>query len=219
MRMSRTGALQTLEHSFEYSNWNLESSVAAAQGMAVGEAGYSSSQLGLGQLSGNEFTITLRDLRALAAGGADTLAAAVEPEPDAAALEARARGAVDSLRGTGFINYFGLQRFGASCGARTHVVGARRAASNADCPTNRLRPPSRPHASFLSGMTLFRRIRLARRILCHAGAALIRGDWQAAVDMLLAPRTDEARLGPRRPVVASPADGRRERARLALAAG
>ena len=54
-------------------------------------------------LAGNHFTIVLRDVRA---------------EP--AALET----ALAALRARGFVNYFGLQRFGANVDASTHEVGA-----------------------------------------------------------------------------------------------
>lgn len=127
-----------------------------SQGMAVGEASYVAEPLVLGNLTGNEFTVTLRDLRALppaeaggsgSGGGGAAVAAGGDAAESPEALEARARAAVAALRGSGFINYFGLQRFGAASGARTHVVGA----------------------------------------------ALLRGDWTAAVDLILAPRADEAR--------------------------
>lgn len=114
------------------------------QGMSVGEPSYVAEPLLLGILSGNEFTVTLRDLRALPSDPAAPAAAAAEP---AEALEARVRTAVAALRNSGFVNYFGLQRFGASAGARTHVVGA----------------------------------------------AVLRGDWAAAVDLILGPRADEVR--------------------------
>lgn len=108
----------------------------------MGECSYVAEPLVLGNLTGNEFTVTLRNVRPL-------VETAEEPP---ATLEARARAAVASLRQTGFMNYFGLQRFGAASGARTHVVGA----------------------------------------------AVLRGDWAAAVDLILAPRADEARAVRRR---------------------
>ena len=74
-------------------------------GMRVGAAERSAAPLGLGALRGNRFEVTLRDVRGAA------------PADVAAAL--------GSLRRTGFVNYFGLQRFGAGGpGCRTHSVGA-----------------------------------------------------------------------------------------------
>jgi tRNA pseudouridine13 synthase len=72
-------------------------------GMRVGGTRYVPAQLGLGQLQGNAFTLTLRDV---------------------AAQPADVAHAVRSLQHSGFLNFFGLQRFGASADARTHRVGA-----------------------------------------------------------------------------------------------
>ena len=75
-------------------------------GMRVGDIEGCSSPLGLGELRGNYFCVTLR--------GIDEVAS---PPCDIAS-------AVAALRDNGFINYFGLQRFGASAGGRTHATGA-----------------------------------------------------------------------------------------------
>jgi tRNA pseudouridine13 synthase len=90
-------------------------------GMKVGNFQYVDRHLGLGDLKGNLFTLTMRGIEA---GSEETVARAV-----------------DALTASGFINYFGLQRFG------THAI-----------PT---------HA---------------------VGAALLRGAWSEAVELILRPR-------------------------------
>jgi tRNA pseudouridine13 synthase len=90
-------------------------------GMKVGDFRYVDRHLGLGDLKGNLFTLTLRGVE----GG----------------VEETVGQAVKALTASGFINYFGLQRFGTHAIA-THVVGA----------------------------------------------ALLRGDWSEAIDLILRPR-------------------------------
>jgi len=72
-------------------------------GVRVGDFEYAREQLHLGDLQGNHFTVTLRDVRAPAG-------------------EVAVGAALEELRGTGFVNYFGLQRFG-HADAPTHKVG------------------------------------------------------------------------------------------------
>ena len=72
-------------------------------GVRVGDFEYAREQLHLGDLQGNHFTVTLRDVQAPAG-------------------EAAVGAALEELRGTGFVNYFGLQRFG-HADAPTHKVG------------------------------------------------------------------------------------------------
>ncbi|ONK74350.1 uncharacterized protein A4U43_C03F5330 [Asparagus officinalis] len=90
-------------------------------GIKVGDFSYVKEGLMLGQLSGNRFTITLRGV---IADSVDTIKAAAE-----------------GLEKNGFINYYGLQRFG-SGSVPTHLIGA----------------------------------------------ALLRGEWKSAVDLILDPR-------------------------------
>ncbi|CAM8928097.1 unnamed protein product [Rhodiola kirilowii] len=93
-------------------------------GIKVGDFCYVNEGLVLGKLLGNRFTITLRGV---IADCEDTIKASAE-----------------SLGKRGFINYFGLQRFG-SGSVPTHLIGA----------------------------------------------ALLRGEWDAAVSMILDPRVGE----------------------------
>jgi tRNA pseudouridine13 synthase len=72
-------------------------------GVQLGSFGYRKSGLQLGALAGNTFTLTLRGIKA---------------EDKEKVAEA-----VRSLRQSGFINYFGLQRFGAGR-VPTHEIGA-----------------------------------------------------------------------------------------------
>ena len=89
-----------------------------AQGLRIGHLQYAERQLHLGEgLAGNEFSIVLRELRpraqqqqcdpAAPANGGTDVAAASTTEPRLA-LEL----AVRTLGESGFVNYFGMQRFG-----------------------------------------------------------------------------------------------------------
>lgn len=69
----------------------------------LGNYSYVGEQLKLGDLQGNRFEIILRAI-------------------NGAGLEA-VETAAKTLRDSGFINYFGLQRFGSSEGSPTHIVG------------------------------------------------------------------------------------------------
>lgn len=69
----------------------------------VGACTTAPASLRLGDLAGNLFTLVLREV----------------PRGSRAAV----RAAVDAVRRTGFLNYFGLQRFGQGT-VPTHVVGA-----------------------------------------------------------------------------------------------
>ena len=86
----------------------------AAKGAAIirlGNFAYSDKEIRLGTLSGNRFDIVLRNIDA--------------GEGDGSAKTARVRSKLDAagraLRELGFINYFGMQRFGKS--HNTHEVG------------------------------------------------------------------------------------------------
>ncbi|CAM0883423.1 unnamed protein product [Alopecurus aequalis] len=72
-------------------------------GIKVGDFNYVKEGLVLGQLMGNRFTITLRNV--------------------VAESEDAIKAAVDELLNNGFINYYGLQRFG-SASVPNHLVGA-----------------------------------------------------------------------------------------------
>jgi len=92
--------------------------------MAVGNfvvGGRGGRPLGLGVLAGNRFTVVLRDVSVeTGGGGRDGARATASSEP--AAVAAAVGAAVDGLRARGFVNYFGLQRFGTGT-VPTHAVG------------------------------------------------------------------------------------------------
>ncbi|XP_059153682.1 pseudouridylate synthase 7 homolog [Physella acuta] len=92
--------------------------------MGLGNFRYVAEPLKLGQLSGNTFTIVLRNVQ----GSTETV-----------------DNAISSLKANGFINYFGMQRFGTTS-VPTHKVGC----------------------------------------------ALLHGDWEKAIDLILQPRDDNA---------------------------
>ena len=81
----------------------------------VGSFAYHPTQLQLGDLAGNQFIITLRDCRFDSDSDHD---ATCPPSPASTIINT----AVSSLQNNGFINYYGLQRFG-SFGIRTDAVG------------------------------------------------------------------------------------------------
>ena len=70
--------------------------------IVLGNFEYKTEPLKLGDLSGNEFTLIIRDVTN--------------------ATESQIMDACRSLQENGFINYFGLQRFGTG-GAGTHEIG------------------------------------------------------------------------------------------------
>jgi tRNA pseudouridine13 synthase len=80
------------------------------RGSKVGNFQYERNRLELGDLMGNEFVITLRDCTFV---GSDT----VEGEDKRALADKVIGDAVKNMRVHGFINYYGLQRFG------TYAVG------------------------------------------------------------------------------------------------
>ena len=90
------------------------------RGAKVGDFEYKRQGLVLGELAGNEFVITLRDCKVL-----DVSGNAVEnlcSETTMQALNTVISLGVRRLQEQGFINYFGLQRFG-SFSTRTDTIG------------------------------------------------------------------------------------------------
>ncbi|KAL6252927.1 multisubstrate pseudouridine synthase 7 [Rhinocladiella similis] len=84
---------------------------------AVGDFQYQKQGLELGDLSGNEFVITLRDCGVIDSG-AESL------EEKLSMAQAHLSRALRHLREKGFLNYYGLQRFG-TFAQRTDVVGVK----------------------------------------------------------------------------------------------
>ncbi|EST04596.1 Pseudouridine synthase, TruD [Kalmanozyma brasiliensis GHG001] len=79
------------------------------RGIRIGHLSYADAPLKLGQLKGNEFTITLRNVRPTV------------PTPPSDFL-ATMNASMATLRDRGFINYFGMQRFGTGS-IPTHHIG------------------------------------------------------------------------------------------------
>lgn len=79
--------------------------------IVLGDFRYQDNPLQLGDLAGNEFTLIVRDV----SGGDDD-------EANEKVDEADVEKACCSLRDHGFVNYFGLQRFGTG-GSPTHEIG------------------------------------------------------------------------------------------------
>lgn len=72
------------------------------RGLRIGDIKYSDEYLELGMLRGNHFTITLRNVKAKSPEHVDQI--------------------MTSLKNRGFINYYGMQRFG-TASVPTHVIG------------------------------------------------------------------------------------------------
>ena len=81
----------------------------------VGDFGYKANGLELGQLGGNEFTITLRDCHTFGEEDAD-------PETREERLKEIVHQRVNGCEKNGWINYYGLQRFGTFTNS-TEAVG------------------------------------------------------------------------------------------------
>lgn len=87
----------------------------------VGDFSYSTYGLKLGDHKGNEFEITLRDCRLLA-NDKESMLPPASLDEEVQALRQTVDAAVDSINKTGFLNYYGLQRFG-SFNVKTHEIG------------------------------------------------------------------------------------------------
>ncbi|SPO28467.1 related to PUS7 - Pseudouridine synthase [Ustilago trichophora] len=79
------------------------------RGIRIGHLSYAHHPLKLGQLKGNEFTITLRNVRPSSGEPTESFFNSI-------------RSSMDVLRDRGFINYFGMQRFGTGA-IPTHNIG------------------------------------------------------------------------------------------------
>ena len=138
----------------------LEAVQGRVASMLVGDFGYVEHALGLGELRGNRFTLAVRDIDA--------------PAPAVAA-------AVANLEARGFVNYFGLQRFGTGA-VRTHEVGvailqddwARAAALGMAPPARACAPEAeRARAYYAAGNLAACAALLPRKM--HIEHALVRG--------------------------------------------
>ena len=90
------------------------------RGAKVGDFEYQPQGLSLGELAGNEFVITLRDCKL--AGSTANVVEGQSIDGAVEALKVVIGQGLASLKEKGFINYFGLQRFG-SFSARTDTIG------------------------------------------------------------------------------------------------
>ncbi|KAJ3109118.1 hypothetical protein HDU96_007328 [Phlyctochytrium bullatum] len=87
------------------------------KGVAIGKVRYTENRIKLGDLSGNHFTIALREVKV--------------KDNSASQLEHIIEKRMKSLEENGFINYYGMQRFGTRA-VSTHVVGIAMLASRWD---------------------------------------------------------------------------------------
>ncbi|CDK25679.1 unnamed protein product [Kuraishia capsulata CBS 1993] len=77
------------------------------KGIRLGGFAYADSALSLGDLQGNAFVITIKDVQCVKEGQS---------------IEVAVKSSLESLKAKGFINYFGMQRFG-TFSISTHEVG------------------------------------------------------------------------------------------------
>ena len=93
----------------------------------VGHLRWAAVPLRLGDSVGNRFSVVLREL-AIAGpspcGGGSGGGSGGGGDAEAEALSCACAAAVASVRACGFVNYFGLQRFGSGEGEPTHLAGA-----------------------------------------------------------------------------------------------
>lgn len=99
------------------------------RGIRIGHLSYQPESLHLGQHEGNEFLITLRNVK-------------VERQEEVAK-------AIDVLKTKGFINYFGMQRFGTSS-VSTHTVGISVLQSNFKLAVSRIMSPRPGDTPFMT---------------------------------------------------------------------
>ncbi|EMC92174.1 hypothetical protein BAUCODRAFT_78724 [Baudoinia panamericana UAMH 10762] len=88
---------------------------AMARGWRVGDFTYEKQGLELGQLAGNEFVLTLKDCHLENEHGLDTAARSEQ-------VKSIVSDAAEAFKTKGFLNYYGLQRFG-TFSTGTHTVG------------------------------------------------------------------------------------------------
>ncbi len=100
-------------------------SLTRLRGIRLGNFSFCNDQLQLGNLSGNEFRILMRRLEVSkpAQLSSEEAPMGVSSEASAADFKEQVAEACKQLRDSGFINYFGLQRFGTG-GTPTHKVGS-----------------------------------------------------------------------------------------------
>ncbi|WFC99005.1 tRNA pseudouridine(13) synthase [Malassezia yamatoensis] len=87
----------------------------AERGLRVAHLSYATEPLQLGMLSGNQFTVTLRNVCWANVKGLDDAS-------DRSELECSLKDRVKLIEQNGFINYFGMQRFGTGS-VSTHAIG------------------------------------------------------------------------------------------------
>ncbi|GAX77362.1 hypothetical protein CEUSTIGMA_g4808.t1 [Chlamydomonas eustigma] len=87
------------------------------RGVRLGNFSFTSQELRLGMLAGNEFRLLMRGI---AAAASSSSVYSKGEKPNATKLQQMVTEACSKLSSSGFINYFGLQRFGAG-GVPTHV--------------------------------------------------------------------------------------------------
>lgn len=88
-----------------------------AKNWKVGSFEYKKHGLELGELNGNEFVITLRDCHL-----PQSQEEGLDPKQRLEKMQVAVKTAADHFRDNGFINYYGLQRFG-SFSTGTHAIG------------------------------------------------------------------------------------------------
>lgn len=97
-------ALTTQRISTFSNHWNALSKAEFGENLKIGNFEYKDEEVKMGSHSGNKFGITLRGVQT------DITGEVLEPR-------------ITQLGKTGFVNYFGLQRFGSANESGTHRIG------------------------------------------------------------------------------------------------
>eukprot|EP00924_Labyrinthula_sp_SR-Ha-C_P004138 maker-scaffold_3-snap-gene-15.30-mRNA-1 protein AED:0.00 eAED:0.00 QI:28/1/1/1/1/1/2/204/633 len=100
----------TVNKPYTSQNMNTIKKSLSSDYVKVGNFKEVKSMLKLGDLSGNQFEIVLRDI-------------AAEPKIGNAKLKSVVQGRMKMIKDRGFVNYFGLQRFGVRSSLPTHELG------------------------------------------------------------------------------------------------
>lgn len=101
--------------------------------------------------------------------------------------------AVEGLARDGFVNYFGLQRFGSGLSATHQWVPGLSAASNPEQLDSWVMA-FRPWLCLLSAATggaALQDLLGTRRVCCRVGALLLNGKWEAAARLILQGPADD----------------------------
>ena len=121
MAVTMKDAVKKLNTSRQRFQQNRDASIAEQDRIAIGNYEYKKNDIDMGDLKGNRFTIVLRNF--CSNGTSETENGIQSKEEKDEKLKKVVDSAMHSLEHKGFINYFGLQRFGNMLFPKTSDVG------------------------------------------------------------------------------------------------